>query len=115
MSNLNPLLKHKKIGRVLGWDDFQNPTKAGIKKALKNEGKKGKIGAFIFSLFFVYNAAIPLIFGGSQWYMIMGFVSILFIPLPILNWMWHQKKATDVSDEEIEEQLAIYEKWKNNK
>jgi|GEM_PF-765307 len=114
MSNLNSLLKHKKIGRILGWDDFYNPTKDGIKKALKKEGNKGKVGAFIFSLLFVYHSIQTMIIGEPQWYVTMGYVSFLFIPLPILNWMWQKKKTTDVSDEEIEEQLAIYKTWKNS-
>ncbi|MBT3477920.1 MAG: hypothetical protein HOA15_09120 [Candidatus Marinimicrobia bacterium] len=62
MNNLNPLLKHKKIGRVLGWDDFQNSTKEGIKKALKKERNKGRIGSIIL-LFYPIQFSLGLKIG----------------------------------------------------
>ena len=103
MNNLNPLLKHKKIGRVLGWDDFQNSTKEGIKKALKKERNKGRIGPIILSH--------PIFTGIENWHIYSGYLALLISPLPFLGWIWQQKRATDVSDEEIEEQLVIYKKW----
>lgn len=113
MSDLNPLLKHKKIGNAMGWDDFQNPTKDGIKKALEKESKKGRKVTIIHSLImFSYGVLWFVNDIDSQLMKILAFTLIVGAPLTFISWKRNAVKSTNVSDEEIEEQLAIYEEWK---
>ncbi len=116
MSDLNPLLKHKKIGNAIGWEDFQNPTKEGIKKALKKERNKGRIRTIIHSLLmFSYGIFWFLNNFDSQLMEILSFSLLVGAPINFIIWRRNSIKISDVSDEEIEEQLAIYEAWKNGK
>ncbi|MBC8345363.1 MAG: hypothetical protein ISR82_02155 [Candidatus Marinimicrobia bacterium] len=110
MNDLNPLLKHKKIGQALGWDDLQNPTKEGFRDALNkasNFAQKRTIAMTIFGTI----SAHPIYTSEFLLAKIMGVLILGMSIYIVFDFFRRKSEFTSITDEEIDEQLAVYREW----